>query len=156
MLRNYLIIGLRNLLKNKLFSFINISGMAVSIACFLIIGLFVVDELSYDKHVTDADLKFRVYNDRYSDDGNRSVAAMVPPMVAPTLKTDYPEVEYYFRFLNINSKLLFTVGDTKATEENGGYGESTMFDMFDLKLVEGDRQTILSQPKSIAISQTLA
>src|ERR1041384_5698565 len=81
---------------------------------------------------------------------------MVPPMVAPTLKTDYPEVEYYFRFLNINSKLLFTVGDTKATEENGGYGESTMFDMFDLKLVEGDRQTILSQPKSIAISQTLA
>lgn len=156
MLRNYLTIGFRNLLKNKLFSIINISGMAISVACFLIIGLFVIDELSYDKEVKDRDLKFRVYNDRFTDDGTQSVAAMVPPMVAPTLKTDYPEVDYYFRFLNINSKLLFTVGSTKGTEENGGYGERTMFDMFDLKLVEGDRQTVLTQPKTIAISQSLA
>jgi putative ABC transport system permease protein len=156
MLRNYLTIGFRNLLKNKLFSFINISGMAISVACILIIGLFVIDEVSYDKHVTDANLKFRVYNERFADDGNRFMAAMVPPMVAPTLKTDYPDVDYYFRFLNINSKLLFTVGDTKGTEDSGGYGERTMFDMFDLNLVEGDRQTVLSQPKSIAISQALA
>ncbi|MEI9917525.1 MAG: FtsX-like permease family protein [Bacteroidota bacterium] len=156
MLRNYFTIGFRNLLKNKLFSIINISGMAISVACFLIIALFVTDELSYDKHVNDADLKFRVYDEMFSDDGTTKVGAMVPPMIAPTLKADYPEVDYYFRFLNINSKLLFTVGDTKATEENGGYGERTMFDMFDLKLVEGDRNTILTGPKSIALSQTLA
>lgn len=156
MLRNYLTIGLRNLLKNKLFSVINISGMAISVACFFIIGLFVVDELAYDKHVADADLKFRVYSEMIADDGTVRVAAMAPPAVAPTLQTDYPEVEYYFRYLNINSKLLFQVGDVKSTEENGGYGESTVFDMFDLKLVEGDRQTILTQPNSVAISQTLA
>ncbi|MEJ0033587.1 MAG: ABC transporter permease [Bacteroidota bacterium] len=65
-------------------------------------------------------------------------------------------MDYYFRFLNINSKLLFTVGENKGTEDNGGYGERTMFDMFDLKLIEGDRQTILTQPKSVALSQTLA
>ena len=156
MLRNYLIIGFRNLLKNKLFSFINVSGMAISVACVLIIGLFVIDELSYDKHVNNADLKFRVYNERFADDGTKSIAAMVPPMVAPTLKTDYPEVDYYFRYLSLNGKLLFTVGDTKGAEENGGYGEQTMFDMFDLKLIEGDRETILTQPKSVALSQSLA
>jgi putative ABC transport system permease protein len=156
MLRNYFTIGLRNLLKNKLFSCINISGMAISVACFFIIGLFVIDELSYDKHLNDVDLKFRVYSEMFSDDGSVRVASMVPPAVAPTLKTDYPEVDYYFRYLNINSKLLFQVGDTKATEDQGGYGESTVFDMFDLRLIEGDRETILTQPKTVALSKTLA
>lgn len=156
MFRNYLTTGFRNLLRNKLFSSINISGMAISVACFIVIGLFVVDELSYDKHVKDRDLKFRVYNEMFSDDGNHRVSAMISPMIAPTLKTDYPEVEYYFRFLNANSKLLFQVGDNKSTEEGGGYGERTMFDMFDLKLVEGDRNTVLTQPHTIAISQSLA
>src|ERR1700754_4203790 len=104
MLRNYILIGFRNLLKNKLFSIINISGMAISVACFLIIGLFVIDELSYDKHISDVELKYRVFNEMFSDDGNVRQAAMVPPMVAPTLKSDYEEVDYYFRFLNINSK----------------------------------------------------
>jgi putative ABC transport system permease protein len=92
----------------------------------------------------------------FGDDGSVRVASMVPPMVAPTLKADYPEVDYYFRYLNINSKLLFQVGDTKATEDAGGYAESTVFDMFDLKLTEGDRATILTQPKTVALSQTLA
>lgn len=156
MLRNYLLIGFRNLLKNKLFSVINISGMAISVACFLIIGLFVVDELSYDKHVSDVNLKFRVYNEMFSDDGSVRLGAMVPPMVAPTLKADYPEVDYHFRLLSLNSKLLFQSEKTKATEEGGGYGEHTMFDMFDVKLVEGDRATVLTEPNTIAISQTLA
>jgi putative ABC transport system permease protein len=156
MFRNYLLIGFRNLLKNKLFSVINISGMAISVACFLIIGLFVVDELSYDKHITDADLKFRVYSEMFSDDGNMRVSSMIPPAVAPTLKTDYEEIDYYFRFLNLNSKLLFQTDKTKATEEGGGYGERTMFDMFDVKFVEGDRATALTKPTTLVISQTLA
>ena len=156
MLRSYFTIGLRNLLKNKLFSVINISGMAISVACFFIIGLFVIDELSYDKHTSDPHLKFRVYNEMFSQDGSISVGSMVPPMIAPTLKTDYPEVDYYFRFLSINSKLLFQVGDNKTTEENGGYGEPTMFNMFDLKLIEGDRNTILTKPKTVALSETIA
>lgn len=156
MLRNYFIIGFRNLLKNKLFSVINISGMAISIACFLIIGLFVVDEISYDKHISDRELKFRVYNEMFGDDGSVRFAAMVPPAVAPTLKSDYPEVDYHFRFLSIYSKLLFQTDRTKTTEESGGYGERTMFDMFDVKMIEGDRETVLNKPHSIAIAASLA
>jgi putative ABC transport system permease protein len=156
MFRNYLLIGFRNLVKNKLFSVINISGMAISAACFLIIGLFVIDELKYDKHTEDVSLKFRVYNEHFNDDGSIRSGAMVPPAIAPTLKSDYPEVDYTFRYLNLNGKLLFQVDDTKAIEEGGGYGESTMFDMFSLRLIEGDRATILTQPGSIALSKTLA
>jgi putative ABC transport system permease protein len=156
MLRNYLTIGLRNLLKNKLFSVINISGMAISAACFLIIALFVTDEFKYDKHVDDVGLKYRVYAEMFSDDGSVRMGAMVPPMVAPTLKSDYPEIDYTFRFLHLNGKLLFQVGDTKSTEQGGGYGEATMFDMFSLRLVEGDRETILTTPGTIALSETLA
>jgi putative ABC transport system permease protein len=92
----------------------------------------------------------------FSDDGSVRISAMVPPMVAPTLKSDYPEVDYTFRYLNLNGKLLFLVGDSKGTEEGGGYGEATMFDMFSVKLNEGDPATILTQPRSIALSQSLA
>lgn len=156
MLRNYILIGLRNLLKNKLFSVINVSGMAISVACFLIIGLFVVDELKYDKHIEEAGLKYRVYNEMFTDDGSMRIAAMVPPALAPALKTDYPEVDYTFKMLYLNGKLLFQVGDIKGAEEGGGYGEPTMFDMFSLRLIEGDRETILTQPNSIALSETIA
>jgi putative ABC transport system permease protein len=156
MFRNYLVIGFRNLLKNKLFSAINISGMAISVACFLSIGLFVFDELQYDRHVKDAQLKYRVYNEMFSDDGNIRKGSMVSPMIAPTLKAEYPEVDYHFRYLNLNSSLLFAVGETKMTEGQGGYGEPTMFDMFDIRLVEGDRKSVLAEPNTIAISQTLA
>src|SRR5687768_4323932 len=116
MLRNYIKIGLRNLLKNKLFSLINISGMAISIACVLVIGLYVSDELKFDKYVDDVSMKFRVYNDYYSDDGTIRKAAMVPPMIAPTLKSEFPEVEYHFRFLNNNGTVLFEVGNKKIIE----------------------------------------
>ncbi len=156
MLRNYLIIGLRNLLKNKLFSVINISGMAISVACFLIIGLFVVDELLYDRHISDVHLKYRVYNELFADDGNIRLTAMVPPAIAPTLKSDYPEIDYYFRYLSLVRKLLFQTDNTKTTEDHGGYGERTMFDMFDVKMIEGARETVLNKPNTIAISGSLA
>jgi putative ABC transport system permease protein len=156
MFQSYLRIGLRNLLKNKLFSAINIGGMAISISCFLIIALFIADELRFDKHVEDADLKFRVYNDHFNDDGSRRKGAMVPPMIAPTLQAEFPEVDYYTRFLNINGNVLFEAGDKKLIETKGGYADTTVFRMFSLKLTEGDLQTALKEPQTVAISKTLA
>jgi putative ABC transport system permease protein len=155
MLKNYLKIGFRNLLKNKLFSLINISGMAISIATFLIIALFVRDEFQYDKDVKDADLKFRIFDEYYSDDGRIRNLAMIPPVVAPTLMAQYPEVEYYCRFMNFNSKVLFEVGDKKLTEDKGGYADPEILTMFSLPLVEGDYAAALKGTKSLAISKTL-
>jgi putative ABC transport system permease protein len=93
MLKNYLKIGLRNLGKNKLFSFINIIGMAISIASFLIITLFILDEWRYDQHVQDLDRKYRVFLEMENDDGTRKKQAMIPPPIAPTMEAELPEVE---------------------------------------------------------------
>src|SRR5688500_9904169 len=111
MLRNYLKIAIRNLIGHKLFTWINIGGMAIGMAAFLLIALFIYDELSFDKHVDDYDRKYRVYIERFNDDGRKTLSAMVPPMVAPTLAADYPEVESYFRFMNLNDPILFQVGE---------------------------------------------
>src|SRR5687767_7647023 len=121
MLRNYFKIGFRNLVKNKLFTTINISGMAISIACFLIIALFVYDELQFDKHVANVDRKFRVYNDHFNADGFQKKGAMIPPMVVPTMQAEFPEVQAYARFMNFNSPVLFEYGNIKFSEPKGGY-----------------------------------
>ena len=120
MFQNYLRIGVRNLLKSKFFSMINIAGMAISMAIFFIIALYVQDELKYDRHLTDVDLKYRIYNDHFSDDGSRKKGAMVPPPIGPGLAADFPQVEYYARFLNFNQAPLFEVGNKKFTEDKGG------------------------------------
>lgn len=156
MLKNYFKIGIRNLIKNKLFSFINIFGMAISIATFLIITLFVLDELKFDKHVADVSLKYRVFNKHFMEDGSIKKGAMVPPMIGSTLVAEYPEIEYATRFLNFNFNVLFETGDKKLTENKGGYVDPTVFDMFSLSLLEGDRKTALLRPNSVAISSTLA
>jgi putative ABC transport system permease protein len=156
MLKNYFKIGVRNLLKNKLFSFINIFGMAISIATFLVIALFVADELSFDEHVEDVSLKYRVYNQHFLEDGSTKKGAMISPMIGPTLATEYPEVQYATRFLNFNFNILFEAGDKKLTENRGGYADATIFNMFNLSLLEGDRNTALLHPQTVAISQTLA
>lgn len=156
MLKNYLKIGFRNLLKNKLFSLINISGMAISMASFLLIALFIADELKYDKHIKDVELKYRVYNEFFYDDGRKVQAAMIPPTITPALKAEFPEVESYARIMNISSSILLEVDDKKFTENEGGYADPDIFNMFSLELVEGDKRTALTAPNTIAISQTLA
>src|SRR5688500_7220606 len=120
MLQNYLRIGVRNLVKSKFFSMINIAGMAISMAIFFIITLYVQDELKYDKHLEDVDLKYRVYNEHFSADGSRKKGAMVPPPIGPGLAADFPQVDYYTRFFNFYEPPLFEVGATKFTEDKGG------------------------------------
>ncbi|HET9486285.1 MAG TPA: ABC transporter permease [Chryseosolibacter sp.] len=155
MFHSYFKIGVRNLLKSKFFSLINISGMAISMAIFFVIVLYISDELQFDKHIDDSHLKFRVYNEHFVDDGSRKKAAMIPPMVAPTMAAEYPQVEYYVRFLNFNAAPLFEAGDKKFTEDNGGAADPRIFDMFSLDLLEGNRSTALKEPNTVAINETL-
>lgn len=155
MLQNYLKIGLRNLLKNKLFTAINISGMAISITCFFIISLFIYDELNFDRHIEDVDLKFRIYSEHFNDDGSNRTVAMVPPMIAPTMKQEYPEIDYYGRLMYLNSPVLFKVGEEKGTEASGGYADPEFLTMFSLRAIEGSIEA-LQEPNTMAISKTVA
>lgn len=155
MLRNYIKIGIRNLLKNKLFSTINIIGMAISMASVLVISLFIYDEFLFDKHVEDAHLKYRVYNEHFNEDGTVTRVAMIPPAIAPTLAAEYPEVESFARYLNFNGALLFESGDKKFAEQHGGRADHTILALFNLKLLEGDPNTALTEANTIAINHTL-
>ena len=155
MLQNYLKIGFRNLMKSKLFSSINISGMAVSIASVIIIALFIYDEFQFDKHVEDYERKYRVYTEGLAEDGSLRKRSMIPPMIAPTAVAEFPEVDAYSRFLNFNYPILFKAGDKNLTERKGGYADASILKMFSLKLIEGDINTALAEPQTIVINQTL-
>ena len=101
MVRNYFKIAWRNLLKNKLYSFINIFGLAIGIATCLIIMLFVQDELSYDRFNTKADRIVRIIFKANINGGKIDEANVMPP-TAQTLKNDYPEVQDATRLRTLN------------------------------------------------------
>jgi len=156
MIRNYLKIAYRNLLKNKLFSLINISGMAISMASLFLLSVYILDELKFDKHISDVATKYRVYAEYFHDDGSEKTSAMIPPMIGPTLAAEYAEVESFFRFQNIGGTVLFRAGEKKLTEKRGGYADPGVFEMFSLPVIDGNADRALTQPYTMAISRTLA
>ncbi|MEM1405816.1 MAG: ABC transporter permease [Bacteroidota bacterium] len=156
MLRSYLKIALRNLKKNRLFSFINIAGMTLGMASFFVISIFVWDELKYDDYHPDKNRTFRIYNISEGDDGTTEQLPIVPPIFAPTLKADYPEVESTLRIMDTYGEVLLTIGDEKILESKAVYAESTIFDMLTIRLVEGNDQKALTEPNQVVVSQSFA
>ncbi|MBT1702547.1 ABC transporter permease [Chryseosolibacter indicus] len=152
MFNSYLRIGWRNLVKNKLFSVINISGMAISMTSFLIISLFVYDELKFDKHIEDVNLKYRIFNEHFREGRD---FAIIPAVIAPTLAAEYPEVEYFTRFMNLYTPPLFEVRNKKFTEDKGGLADPSFFKMFSLELIEGNANNALKKPNEVGINKTL-
>src|SRR5690349_15915167 len=99
MIRNYLTIAYRNLMKHRFYSFINVAGLAIGVASCLIILLYVIHETSYDKHYTDNDRLFRV-NSEIKFGPNHLIMAVCPAPLAETLVRDFPEVEVAARFFD--------------------------------------------------------
>ena len=154
MVKNYFKVALRNLWKNKGFSAINIIGLAVGIAVCLLITLYVIDELSYDKFNAKADRIYRVDGD-IQFGGNHFILAVAPDPLGPTLKKDFPQVEQYVRFRN-NGGFLVKKGTENVQESNIIYADSTLFDVFTLPMIEGDPRTALTAPHSIVITEDIA
>src|SRR4051812_26676829 len=154
MLRNYLKIAFRNLWKSKGFSAINIIGLAIGLATCLLIILFVLDELSYDRYNKKADRIYRVDGD-IKFGGNRYILAVAPDPMGATLKKDYPQVEQYVRFRDLGG-LLLKKGNENVQEDKVVYADSTLFDVFTFPLLDGDPQTALQAPNSLVITATTA
>lgn len=155
MIRNYLKIAWRNLLKNKLYSFINIFGLAIGLTCFLLITLYVVDELSYDRQFKDAERIYRVNSDIKFGGAEQRMAVSADPFGA-TLKKDYAEVEQFVRLYANNSRRFIKKGSEFLIENNCLHADSTLLDIFPLNIVEGDSKKVLTEPNTIIISQTAA
>ena len=156
MLLNYFKIALRNLTKNKLFSLINVFGMAISLASCLLIGLFVWDELQFDNYYPDKERTFRVYNVRTGDDGVTNYLPIVPLPFAPYMQKDFPEIESTLRMMDTYSGQLFEINDKKLLESNGVYAEHTVFNMLSINVIKGSAEEALVKPNMVAISKSLA
>jgi putative ABC transport system permease protein len=155
MFRNYFKIALRNLVRYKGFSFINILGLAIGITGCLLIGLFVWDELQYDKFVKDGDKIYRIYQQSVTDAGTNALAN-TPPVFAPYMQQQFPEVEGTTRMVLWNGKMLMERGANRAYEEKGLIADSTFFSMFPLKFLKGDAKTALEDPLSVVITEEVA
>ena len=156
MLTNYFKIGLRNLLKHKLFSTITVIGMAISLASCLLISIYVWDEISFDRFYPDADRTYRVYNIRTGNDGITNYLPIVPPTFGPTLEKDYPEVESTLRIMDTYGSQLFEIKGDKIKESKGVYAEQTVFDMLAIQLQQGDASSALVNPKTVILSESMA
>ena len=154
MFRNYFKTALRNLWKSKGFSFINIIGLAVGLATCLLIMIYVMDELSYDRYNEKAGRIYRL-DGEIKFGGNHFILATAPAPAGPAMKEDYPEIEQYTRFRN-RGGFLVKKGDQNIREDQVIYADSTLFDVFTLPMIAGDPHTALKEPHSVVITEKAA
>ena len=156
MLTNYLKIAWRSIRKQQGFTFINIFGLAVGLACCMLIMLYVLDELSYDRYNEKADRIYRVQAD-IKFGGNDMHFAVSPDPIGPTLKKDYPQVEQFVRLHQRGTWLVKRTGEsTNLREDNITFADSALFDVFTLPLVSGDPKRALTEPNTVVISESAA
>jgi putative ABC transport system permease protein len=155
MIKSYFKIAWRNLVKNKTFSLINITGLACGLACFILIALYVADELSYDRFNEKATRIYRVNTDIAFGGTSLHMATTCDPMGA-ALKRDYPQVEEYVRFYNSNGSKLIKKGNEFINESNVVHADSTLFDVFTLPAIAGNTKTALNEPNTVVISAAAA
>lgn len=153
MLKNFFRTAWRNLLANKTFSLINILGLALGLACSLVILLWLQDELDKDRfHLYDSRLYRVMENQNYS--GEISTFESTPGLLAENIVKDIPEIQMASQFL-WEEEPLFTVGN-KLDKEKGRYAQKDFLKMFSFKLIKGDPASALDRPDGIVLSQKLA
>ncbi len=156
MLKNYLLLAWRNFRKHQSFALINIAGLAVGIACFVLIMLYVQYELSFDRYHKNADHIYRVVSQQ---PGNVFLGtdhfAVTPAILAQTLKQEFPEVLEATTLDNYNN-VLITVGEQSFYENDLVVADSAIFKIFSFPLVLGDPATALNEPFTIVLDETLA
>ncbi|WP_166335360.1 ABC transporter permease [Sphingobacterium chungjuense] len=155
MIKNYIKIAWRNLLKNKGYSSINILGLAIGLACCLLVVLYIQDELSFDHYHTNKDRIYRVVHDWKEKNGTETHQIWGNAPVGAALKADFPEIEKVVQFSGQIS-ILLKQGDKAFQEENIFCMDSTAFDVFSWQFIAGDPKTALTAPYSIVLTEKLA
>jgi putative ABC transport system permease protein len=154
MLKNYFKTSWRSLTRNKIFSFINISGLALGLTCSLLIFLWVKDERRIDSFHQQSSSLYGVYETIY-DEGRPETGHWTPGRLAEELKRKIPEIKYASGFWNWDDERLFTFGD-KNIAFKGGTADSDFFKMFSYPLLQGSAAASLADPDAIAISHGMA
>ncbi|MCH8122086.1 MAG: ABC transporter permease [Bacteroidetes bacterium] len=155
MLENYFKVALRNLRSSKGFAFINVAGLAIGLACFTLILLFVRDELSYDRHHERADNIYRISVQINSQQGEQDLA-QTPPFWIPGLVDEIPEVKNAVRFKPPRQKWMVSYENVNFSEIRWVFADSTVFDIFDIDLVQGVSERALTDPFTVVINESMA
>ena len=155
MIKNYFKIAWRTLVKNKVFTIINIVGLSLGVGCFILIAMFVTDELSYDRYNERAEDIYRINSDILFGGTELNMAVCSDPMGA-VLKKDYPEVEEFVRFYASQGAKLIKKGNEFISENAVTHADSTLFKVFTLPSILGDTRMALNEPNSVVITETAA
>ena len=155
MIKNYLIIALRTIKNHKGYSFINITGLAIGIACCILILLWVNEELGYDRFHKNADLLYRV-NAINETTEQVYFQWQMPAPLSPALKEEIPEIQFSTRHLELGGEWLVRYGDKSFMESAFSLVDPDLFQMFTFPAVKGNLSNALSDPHSVVITQRMA
>ena len=154
MLQNYFKIAWRNLVKNKVYSLINVVGLSIGLSAAILILLYVKDEVSYDRFHTKSPNIYRIVSDWYQPDGSIGHHdGLSSNLQGPTFKEKIPEIDAFVRYSSVFRDVR-AKGEVKGYEMN--YTDSNFFSVFDFPMLAGDPKTALAKPKSVVISEEMA
>ncbi len=154
MFRNYFTIAIRNLGKHKFFGIINVTGLSLGIACTLLITLFVIDELGYDRFNTKADRIYRLIS-HIKFGGNDARYAVCPAPLARTIREEIPEIEDATRFRSWGT-FLVKKDKENYKEYNAIWADPGVFSIFSIPLLKGNINSVLKEPNTMVISESAA
>lgn len=155
MIRNYFLIAIRNLTKNLGYTSINVFGLAVGLACCLLVALYVRFELSYENFHANRKSIYR-YIPRGERDGQVSMQTMLPAGFAPLIDDSFREVEMHTRFSDVNERPLMRKGDVFLDAKTLSVADKDFFKIFSFKLLQGDANRVFERPNTLAIAQSVA
>ena len=154
MFKNYIKVAIRNLKRHKIYAVINITGLALGLACCVLILLWINHETSYDRFHTQADNLYRVVNDLdFGPNQIRTAGSAFP--LGPAMKAEIPEILEFSRFWRAG-KMLVTHREKRFYEEGFYFTDPACLKMFSFPLIKGDPETALASPSSLVITQDMA
>ena len=152
MVRNYLLVAIRNLIRQKLYAVINVAGLGIGVGCVILIGLFVENELQYDRHHKNGDRLYRVIRELRTDDGSKTYDWRLSGAVAPALTETFPEVEATVRWM---PRTVWIQHEEKILKRDFVLADKNVFEVFQFPMVKGD-WTSANQPNSVILTETTA
>jgi len=154
MLRNFITIAIRNILKDRVYAAINIAGLALGLASSVFLFIYVVNELTYDRYHSKHERIYRiVFNAKLNDELINTV--YTSSALGATMQAEFPEIEHFVRFFALGNRAIFHHHQI-TYEDKFCYTDSTLFDVFDIPLKYGNHKTALIEPYSLVISESMA
>ena len=154
MFKNHLKIAWRNLVKNKKYSFINLVGLSIGMACYILIALFIQYEISFDRHHEKADRIYRIAQQQIGNEyRGTDKFALAPLPLSEALVNDYPEVE---AVANVNQDFTLLVNGAESYPEQGLLTDANFFDVFSVPLLQSNQEAIFEDINTIVLTESLS